>query len=367
MTIKVIALSLYGLMAASTRYRLEQYTDGLKSLGIDLHIEPLLSNDYIRLSYQGKSYPKLRYLGDYLRRLRLLLTQRDYDVAIVYGELFPLLPGFIESRLVRVPYIYDLDDAFFIKYQLKRFRSVSFLLKNKFDDVFARAGHVLAGNEFLAKHARALNANTTLLPTVIDIERYRYCPKKIPDVFTIGWIGSPTTTVYLSLLRAALEIVGREGYVRFVVVGGSFSAIPGVEVVNLPWSESSEVELINSFDIGVMPLFDDEWAKGKCGFKLIQYMACRVPVVGTGVGANLDIVSTDCGFLVTTTEEWVDAFRVLRDDPRLRERMGVCGRSRVEQSYSLQVALPIMADTIKAVFALGSPSMNESGNKHSLV
>lgn len=351
MTIRVIALPLYGSTAASTRYRLEQYTEGLKSYGIELKIAPLLGNEYIRRSFQGKRYSFFDYVSDYLRRLRFLLLGCDgYDVAIVYGELFPLLPGFIESRLVRIPYLYDFDDAFFIKYRLKRFRFVSFFLKNKFDVIFARAAHILAGNNYLATQARSINLKTTMLPTVLDLDRYHCRPVKAALMFTVGWIGSPSTSVYLPMLHEALEIMGREGAVKFVVVGGVSADVSGVEVVNLPWSEATEVDLINTFDVGVMPLFDDEWAKGKCGFKLIQYMACGVPVVGSSVGANMDIISADCGFLATTSEDWLKAMRILRDDPTLRVRMGAYGRRIVEQGYSLQVALPVMAATIKSVY-----------------
>ncbi len=352
MAIRVIALPLYGSTAASTRYRLEQYTEGLKFYGIELSIAPLLGNEYIRRSFQGKRYSLFGYIRDYFRRFSFLLFGcSSYDVAIVYGELFPLLPGFIESRLVRMPYLYDFDDAFFIKYRLKRFRAVSLFLKNKFDVVFERAAHIMAGNNYLATQARSINVNTTLLPTVLDLDRYHCRPKKMADFFTVGWIGSPSTSVYLPMLHAALQAIGREGPVKFVVVGGTCAYIDGVEVINLPWSEATEVDLINTFDIGVMPLFDDEWAKGKCGFKLIQYMACGVPVVGSSVGANVDIISVDCGFIATTSEDWLKAFRILRDDSLLREHMGACGRRVVEQNYSLQVALPVMAATIKAVYS----------------
>lgn len=350
MVTKVLGLSLYGPLAASTRYRLGQYVSGLRAYGIELEVESLLGDEYVRRSYAGERYP-LRYLAkDYMSRAaRLLLKQRQYDVAIINAELFPLLPGFVESRALRIPYIYDFDDAFFLKYRLPRFRRVSFLLGNKLNPVLAHAAAVTAGNSYLADFARQHNANTHLLPTVVDTERYVPKPNNRPDVFTIGWIGSPSTSIYLSELSEALVALGQEGPVRFVVVGGHATPLAGVDVVNLPWSEATEVDLINTFDIGVMPLFDDQWARGKCAFKLIQYMACGVPVVASAVGANKDVVTPSCGLLTADSAGWLPALRQLREDRELRTQMGYAARARVTQSYSLASALPLMARVIARV------------------
>lgn len=351
MTIKVLGLSLYGPLAASTRYRLTQYAPGLRQQGIDLEVKALLGDRYVQKSFAGEKYPLTNLITDYLDRAALLFRQSDYDVAIVNAEIFPLLPGFIESRLLRIPYIYDFDDAFFLKYRLDRFKRISFLLRDKFNPVVARAATVMAGNHYLAGYAKQWNPATHWLPTVVDTERYTPAPCKREDVFTVGWIGSPSTSVYLSKLVQPLEQLGREGPVRFLVAGGCSPAIPGVDVVNMPWSEATEVEVINSFDVGVMPLFDDEWARGKCAFKLIQYMACGVPVVASPVGANVDVVNNGNGLLADSVGDWLDALRRLRDDPALRQSFGTTARQTVEQLYSLRSTLPVMVKTIKAVAA----------------
>ena len=349
--IKVCGLTLYGAQAASTRYRLGQYVPGLKREGIDLRIMPLLGDGYIKVTFSGGKYGVKRFIGDYADRLTCLTGQSRYDLAIIQVELFPLLPGGIESRLLRIPYIYDFDDAFFLKYRHKRFRRVSFLLMDKFEPVISRAAAVLAGNHYLADYANQLNPATTCLPTVVDTDRYVRLSVKRDDVFTIGWIGSPSTSVYLSALAPALAQLGREGPVRFVVVGGRCEAIDGVEVVNLPWEEATEVSLINTFDVGVMPLFDDEWARGKCALKLIQYMACGVPAVASPVGANLDVINDSCGLLASDSDAWLDGLRRLKDDGALRRDMGVAARQRIEHFYSLRTALPVMSNTIKTVAA----------------
>ena len=349
--IKVCGLALYGSQAASTRYRLAQYVPGLKENGIDLRITPLLRDEYVTRTFAGQTYSIKELIIDYVNRLASLTKQGKYDLAIVHVELFPLLPGGIKSRLLRVPYIYDFDDAFFLKYRQKRFRRVSFLLKDKFAPVLSRAAAVLAGNHYLADYANQLNSATTFLPTVVDTDRYVLASER-HDLFTVGWIGSPSTSVYLSALALPLAQLGREGPVRFIIVGGRCEPIDGVEVVNLPWDEATEVRLINTFDVGVMPLFDDEWARGKCALKLIQYMACGVPVIASPVGANLDVINDSCGLLASNSDAWLGGLRRLRDDRGLRRDMGVAGRQRVEQFYSLSMALPVMTNVIKTVAAM---------------
>lgn len=349
MTINALGLSLYGPLAASTRYRLTQYVPGLRQEGIHLDVEPLLGDDYVRKSFAGQKYSLAHLFGDYCRRTVSLFRQRKYDVAIVNAELFPLLPGLIESRLLRIPYIYDFDDAFFLKYRLERFKRVSFLLRDKFDPVVSNAAAVMAGNHYLEGYAKRWNAATHWLPTVVDTERYVCAPTKRVGVFTVGWIGSPSTSVYLASLVQPLEKLGLEGPVRFLVVGGHCAAIPNVEVVNIAWSEATEVDLINTFDVGVMPLFDDMWARGKCAFKLIQYMACGVPVIASPVGANVDVVDRACGLFAESTDDWLGSLRTLRDDEALRQSLGVAARQKVEQMYSLRSALPVMVKAIKSV------------------
>lgn len=349
--IKVLGLGLYGPQAAGTRYRLMQYGPGLRRHGISLEVKALLGDNYVRKTFAGERYPFSSLMGDYLDRVGLLLRQRSYDIAILHLELFPLLPGIIESRLLTIPYIYDLDDAFFLKYRADRFKRVSFLLKDKFDPIVSRAAVVTAGNQYLVDYARQWNPETVWVPTVVDTDRYIHSPNNCDSVFTIGWIGSPSTSVHLSKLIEPLADLGKEGPVRLVVIGGRCPAIEGVDVVHLSWSEAKEVSMINTFDVGVMPLFDDDWTRGKCALKLLQYMACALPVVASPVGANLNVVSAGCGFLAEGPEAWCDSLRRLRNDSSLRRSMGEMGRRRAEDLYSLRSALPTMVKTIKSVAA----------------
>ncbi|MES2785433.1 MAG: glycosyltransferase family 4 protein [Pseudomonadota bacterium] len=351
--IRVLGLALYGPLAASTRYRLEQYVPGLAGLGIDLQVRCLLGDEYLRQRFQGARLPLGSLLGDGAKRLTHLRDIGSFDLAILYCELFPLMPGWLETSLIRIPYIYDMDDAFYLRYQMGRKRIARSLLGGKFERVIAGAAAVTAGNDVLADYARRYNSRVTQLPTVVDITRYVPAVSR-PDAsgqapFTVGWIGSPSTASYLPELVEPLAALGAEAPLNFVVIGGKAPVIPNVNVIEVEWTEESEVGMINTFDVGVMPLPDDEWARGKCAFKLIQYMACGLPVVASPVGANKVVVNDECGLMAATSKEWVSALRLLRDDPARRAAMGRAGRARVEQHYSLHNNLPSLAAVIRGV------------------
>ncbi len=347
--IKVLGLALYGPMAASTRYRLGQYVPGLAERGIALDIRYLLDDTYLQQRFNGGPMPWLNLLQAGWQRLRELRSEREnFDLSIVYCELFPLLPAWAEYALLPTPYIYDFDDAFYLKYQSGRLGVMRPILGRKFDAIIAGAAAVTAGNQTLAGYARGLNTRTRLLPTVVDTGRYVPVPtSRDATTFTVGWIGSPSTAPYLAELIAPLALIAREGPVRLVVIGGKAPLIPGVRVDEVAWNEDTEIALLNSFDVGVMPLTDDEWARGKCAFKLIQYMACAVPVIASRVGANVDVVSPDCGYLVSCDQEWVAALRILRDQPERRKTMGEAARMRVVQQYSLHSNLPMLEEIIR--------------------
>jgi len=349
--IRVLGLALYGPMAASHRVRLGQYVPGLARAGVRLRIQSLMTDRYLRYRFGGGSLPLRDMLGAGVRRLADLAGSADHDLAIVYGELFPLVPGRAETLLLRRPYIYDFDDAFYLKYRTGRLAHLGPVLGCKFDRVIERAAAVTAGNEILAAYARRLNPQTLVLPTVVDTERYCAGRRRMDDVFTVGWIGSPSTGPYLAELVAPLARVGSLGRLRLVVCGAAAPRIPNVETIEVPWSEATEVAVIQGFDVGVMPLPDDDWSRGKCAYKLVQYMACGVPVVASAIGANVDVVTPECGYLVRGADEWVATLQHLRHHAELRSSMGAAGAARVAARYSLKATLPVLTDLIGRIAA----------------
>ncbi|MBM5796704.1 MAG: glycosyltransferase family 4 protein [Cyanobacteria bacterium K_Offshore_0m_m2_072] len=353
--IRVLGLSLYGPQAASHRVRLSQFQPGLAAAGIDLQIQSLLDNAYLQRSFSGHRPSVRALLAAYRRRLQALRQADRFDLAIVHCELLPFLPVWLERQLLQIPFLYDCDDAFFLKYRSGCLRLLQPLLGAKTDRLMAAAEAVTAGNAGLAAYASRFSSNVVLLRSVVDTDQYRPSypsqAERPSKSFTVGWIGSPSTTPYLQLLIEPLQQFARERPVRLLVVGGPAPAIPGVEVIEQPWSLEQEVPLIQQFDVGVMPLPETPWACGKCAYKLIQCMACSIPVVASRVGANVDAVPNSSGILVESPDQWLAAFRRLANDSKLRQRMGVAARQWVEQRYSLRSVLPVLTGVIQRAVA----------------
>lgn len=348
--IRVLGLSLYGQRAASTRYRLTQYRESLYARGIELDVHALLDDDYLLARYQGGGLPLLQLARAYWQRAMVLLRDSEHDLFMVNAELLPWMPAALETFLLRKPYIYDFDDAFYLRYSSEVGAGrVARLLEHKFESVVARAVAVTAGSRGLYDYARQHNPRTWMLPTVVDTERFVARPGlRGQQTLTIGWIGSPTNHVYLKQMAMPLSQLARQQPVRFVVVGAECAPIEGVELVCQPWSEETEVDDINRFDIGIMPLHDDAWARGKCGFKLIQYLACEVPVVASAIGANRDIVTPEVGCLVSSPQEWFEALARLAGDANLRQSMGAQGRKLVKTHFSLASTAELLSNIIHA-------------------
>jgi glycosyltransferase involved in cell wall biosynthesis len=212
---------------------------------------------------------------------------------------------------------------------------------------------VLAGNEHLAGYARAYNSAVTVLPTCVDTSVF--VPRSTPPApgapLVLGWIGTPTTATYLESLGPVLaRVAERHQFVLRVSGSGEPVEMPRVTVVNEPWSLEREVELFNTCDIGLYPLRDDEWERGKCGFKAIQFMACGLPVVAAAVGVNCEIIQDGVnGFLASTDQEWVEKIERLLGDAGLRRRLGEAGRKTIEARYSLTVNGPKLAAMMRDV------------------
>jgi glycosyltransferase involved in cell wall biosynthesis len=343
--LNVLLLSRHGRLAASTRYRFCQYLPYLKAQGITVTEAPLLDDNYLRTLYaEGKRTAGSYFLKVYSERLRYLLKTATYDLVWIHTEALPWLPGWIEQFLLgqRTPYVAEYDDAWFHRYDQHPSLFVRQLLKNKIDRVMKQAALVVAGNEYIAARAAAAGARKIeIVPTVIDLATYPLSPQPHNERFTIGWVGSPPTARHLKSIHPALKLICQEGNAQVVAVGAGSLQLEGVNLQAKVWQEQTEVQEIQRFDVGIMPLIDSVFERGKCGFKLIQYMACARPVIASPVGVNQQLVRDgDNGFQATTTEEWLAAFRKLRDHAELRPHLGAAGRKQVESSYCLQVTAP---------------------------
>ena len=214
------------------------------------------------------------------------------------------------------------------------------------------ANMVITGNDYLAERAIKAGAeNVQYLPSVVDVSQYTMKESVSNSIFRIGWIGAPVTASYLDLIRDAIELLSQESKVHLVLIGtGSIQPFPNVSMEVLPWSEDIERRLSQKFDVGIMPLVDGPFERGKCGYKLIQYMASSLPVVASPVGVNQQIVEPQVnGYLANSSTEWLVALRELRDSVEKRKMMGQAGRQKAEQMYNLQVTAPRLLNLLSSL------------------
>ena len=315
---------------ASTRFRVLQYLPFLEQAGWDCSVKPL--------SRLARNWPAL--LGQL----------RKADVVVIQKKLFTAPELWLVRRTAR-RLIYDFDDAVMVKEGDRQENSHPRQLR-RFVRTLRQVDRVIVGNRFLAGQARAYHACVAVVPTPVDIEHY--LPVMAPavrDDVVIGWIGSRGTLKYLKEIAPALErLAAACPEVRLKIVADDFFDLEQMPVIRKTWAQADEITDLQSFDIGVMPLTDDLWTRGKCGFKLLQCMATGLPVVCSPVGANAEIVADGReGFWAASEDAWVERLRVLVEDVALRRQMGERARCTVEQRYSLQVCAPRVDELLREV------------------
>lgn len=350
---KIAMLTKYGALTASTRQRFSLYAPFLERAGFECISLPLLDDHALSQSYAHGQRSKIHILRRYVDRMQWLVSRPGVDVIWLQYELFPYLPGLLEL-IVRWPgktVVYDFDDAIFHNYDIHPNRVVRFLLKNKLQATIGSADLAFCGNAYLEAYARRFCQRTEVVPTIVDTEicRPAAAPRDPKAQPCIGWIGSPSTwTEYLLPMTPMLMDVAAACGGLLSVMGADRSAKSQPLLSLEDWSEAGEVPFLQTLDVGVMPLTDTPWARGKCGFKLIQYMACGLPVVASPVGVNAGIVEHGVnGFLARTETEWREYLTVLLRDPDLRRRMGAEGRRKVCDHYALSVWGPRVAAMLK--------------------
>ena len=350
----ILLLSRYTRMGASSRLRAMQYLPALKSAGFTVHVAPFFDDAYLHALYSGQRV-KGSKLGYVCQRIRQMRTHPQPDLIWLEYEALPWVPWMIErSFLPRgVPIVSDYDDAVFHRYDKNRRGTVRSILGDKIGQVMAASALVMAGNRYIANYAERFEApRLATVPTVVDLDLYTVDPKaRNTDDLRVGWIGTPETwQAFANPIHHVLDQILAEHRAQFRAIGAGMQPATSGTLEILSWTEETEVSLIQSMDIGVMPLPNTDWARGKCGYKLIQYMACGLPVVASPVGVNREIVEHGVnGFLAETDAEWRSAIETLLADGELRRRMGAAGRRKVEEHYSLQVWGPRVAQMLRSV------------------
>lgn len=330
--------------APSQRFRFEQYITDLNNRGISCTTIPFLDESTWEILYlEGRYLVKaLSIIKGLFKRFFLLFGLSSYDYIFIHREASPIGPPFFEfisSKLLGKKIIYDFDDAIWIPNFseansffsfLKGYRNVKHICK--------WAYRISCGNNFLCEYALQYNSNVVYNPTTIDtIHHHNIMQEHKNALLVIGWTGSHSTIRYLYKLIPILSRLEKEFRFEFRVIS---DIEPEIELNSFrfkKWNKSTEIEDLSAFNIGIMPLEDDKWAKGKCGFKALQYMALGIPAVVSPVGVNMQIVDDGInGFICSTDEEWETAFRKLLVNRELLQRMGAETRSKIEQNYSVK-------------------------------
>ncbi len=327
---QVIILTRYHSEAASSRYRSYNYLPYFNEAGIEPIFSPMFYDGYVKDLYGGKKHP-LKIILSYLKRVGVLLKFCFHDTFyIIEKELFPGIPAIFEKPfLYKKSYSVDFDDATFLRNINKP------LLRHKHLQFTNQARFVTVGNHWYFD--KLPDANCRYLPTVIDFSKYTHVSDSANEIPVICWIGTPVNLKYLQAILPVLGSMHQKG-VHFLL------RIIGTQNIDTPclsdfvaWNSDDEQKQIASCDIGIMPLEQDEWAQGKCGFKLIQYMACGLPVVASKVAANNEIVAQgENGFIASDAKAWEEYLTFLCTHPEMRRSMGRRGRITVRERYSYQ-------------------------------
>jgi glycosyltransferase involved in cell wall biosynthesis len=331
----------------SQRFRFEQYLHLLHN-SYNVTIRPFWSEAAWNVLYKknGVASKILSLINGIIQRALLFITLRKYDFIFIHREAAPIGPPvweWIAAKIFRKRIIYDFDDAIWLTDKTDESWLMNLIKwRSKVGSICRWSYRVSCGNKFLASYASRFSSNVILNPTTIDTENLHNPEShkrsnKLDDTVKIGWTGSNSTIKYLKLIEIPLQKIEKIfPTVRIIVIADKMPQLNLKSLHFIPWNLDSEIKDLTTIDIGIMPLPDDEWAKGKCGFKALQYMALKIPAVASAVGANSEIIHNgNDGILCTTSSDWEETLSTLIRDASLRKRIGENGRKNVVNNYSV--------------------------------
>jgi glycosyltransferase involved in cell wall biosynthesis len=326
------------------RFRFEQYLDFLRENGYDCHLSFLLNAKEDKAFYSKGNYTSkvFIYFKTLLKRTGDWFGMNKYDIIFIFRDALMTGSIFFEKKFShsRAKLIFDFDDAIWLQNVSDANKKLSFLKNaDKTGKIIHLSDMIFAGNQYLADYAAQFNKNIVIVPTTIDTDMYLPVKKKDnQQVVCIGWSGSFSTIQHFALAIPALKRI-KDKYgatVKFKIIGDATYYCRELDTQGVAWIASTELEDLSEIDIGVMPLPDDEWAKGKCGLKGLQYMALGIPTLMSPVGVNGQIIQHGVnGYLPSTEDKWVDILSKLIEDKVGRERIGNAGRQTVVDKYSV--------------------------------
>lgn len=328
------------------RFRCEQYLAYLHQNGIQYSYSNIINKSDDRVFYSPGNYPGkiLIVVKAVFIRIYDVLRAHRYDAVFIYREAF-MLGTVVFEHLLKwsgKPIVFDFDDAIWLNDVSEGNKNLSWLKNpSKTDHIIRHSSLIFAGNSYLAQHARMFNPQVVVIPTTIDTN-YHHPSRKIKkpdDKICIGWTGTSTTLKHfqkaIPFLLQIKEKYGQKVYFK-VIVDCDFK-VPELELQSHRWKLDTEIEDLSEFDMGIMPLPNDDWSKGKCGFKGLQYMSLEIPCIMSPVGVNSEIIQDgQNGFLAAGDQEWVEKMSLLIENPALREKLGKNGRKTIEEKYSVE-------------------------------
>jgi glycosyltransferase involved in cell wall biosynthesis len=355
------AFGALGPQAPSFRVRTRIPSAELARQGVEMRHFPLLDERQDAAFRSGSAVRRVQVALAARRRLRreLVAVDGELDVALIQRQV-DLLPSLRLERLAaaRQRVVLDVDDAIWLDSSRAARGHPLAALKGtarKVRWLASRADTVIAGNEMLAEWLAAYAREVVLIPSLVEHRDIPLRAHEARDRVVLGWIGSPTTAPSLTQLGQVLRRLGETSDVpiELLVVGGAPPHIEGMPVRSEPWSEEREREFLRTVDIGLMPLPDDKWTRGKCAYKALQYMAAGIPVVADDVGVSAQVIGHEQSGLIARREgDWGDYLRTLAADPALRKRLGETGRERVAREFSVKAWAPRLADVLRGARSL---------------
>ncbi|MDA3886895.1 MAG: glycosyltransferase family 4 protein [Candidatus Delongbacteria bacterium] len=359
--LNILGLSLFGRQGASSRYRLYQYIPYLKKDGIECKVLPLINDRAYNILLGLKKVNKFLkpVIKSYLvisalfKRFFHILQARRYDVIFIQKDVLPSFYLFLLRKLNN-NIIFDLDDALYENHSTIKpsFFSLDYIFfklrKNNLVKMLKCAKAVTVTTPYLAEYVKKFNKNVHIITGPIDSSLYIPLKKDHRSKIVIGWIGSPVTTKYVQdISEVLIELQNKYSNIEFHLIGAKKFELKNVNIQFLDWSEETEIKLLSDFDIGIMPLTDDKWSKGKGGLKILQYFAMSLPVVCSPIGINNQLISQGKnGFGAKSAEDWIEYLDILINNEDLRKEMGKNGRKIIEEKYDLKKASGYLAEII---------------------
>jgi glycosyltransferase involved in cell wall biosynthesis len=345
--LRVLFLPLYNYNWASSRCRVYLYKNKLEEYSIKVNI-------------LSPPNPNIFSRGFYIFKMLFLLLL--VDLIYIQKKIFP--PFFFSIiRSFNKKIIFDFDDAIFAcPTSADPHLFDAKCNEKKLGNILKKCSQVVVGNSYLYQYVMKYNSRIAIIPTPVDHKQFSTLvpetlnskSEKRGGKVVIGWVGKSENLIYLDLIKDALQQISdlRQNMVKLKVISNKPYFIEGMDILNQSWSIENEVENLRSIDIGLMPLIDDEWSRGKCGFKALQFMCLGIPVVISPVGTNKEIVTHGkSGYLANTNEEWVKYLLDLIDDEKKRKILGLAGREFVITKYTYEVTTPILVKVLRDVFS----------------